>query len=92
MHPFRDFSRHQLFCYFFLVQPNTTSNEIYIRREPPVCVLNTLVIAMSSTLNFFEPLRGQARREKTGSLQVANSMRLVVLNVSLYVLVIQVST
>ena len=31
-------------------------------------------------------------REETGSLQVANPMRLVLLNVSLYILVIQVST
>ena len=36
--------------------------------------------------------RGEAPREETGSLQVANTMRLVLLNVSLHVLVIQVST
>ena len=42
---------------------------------------------------YLSPLEGSSPpREETGSLQVANSMRLVLLNVSLYVLVIQVST
>ena len=42
---------------------------------------------------YLSPLEGpKAPREETGSLQVANPMRLVLLNVSLYLLVIQVST